>query len=92
MKLILLSLCFCNYSVAILKKVRVSNSNGQEDLLGVRVIKEKKSESLILASKSSARATLLKNAGISFETAPSSVDEDPIKRTMKSKCSEAVAK
>jgi septum formation protein len=39
---------------------------------------------LILASGSTVRARLLKNAGLAFEIIPSSVDEDAIKRTQKS--------
>ena len=61
-------------------------------MLGVGIIKEKKTESLILASKSSVRATLLKNAGISFKIFPSTVDENPIKTSMRSKSGETASK
>lgn len=37
---------------------------------------------VILASRSSSRATLLRNAGIAFEARPVSVDEDAVKESM----------
>ena len=62
------------------------------NLIGVGVIKEKKTEVLILASNSSVRATLLKNAGISFKIVPSEINEDPIKIAMRPEGSEAASK
>ena len=62
------------------------------DLIGVGVIKEKKTEVLILASNSSVRATLLKNAGISFKIVPSEINEAPIKIAMRPEGSEAASK
>ena len=38
--------------------------------------------SLILASSSTVRRTLLENAGVSFQVIPANVDEDAIKQSM----------
>ncbi|MDA0229460.1 MAG: Maf family nucleotide pyrophosphatase [Proteobacteria bacterium] len=48
-------------------------------------------ELLILASASTARAQLLRGAGLTFETRPSDVDEDELKTTMKAEGAEATA-
>lgn len=40
-------------------------------------------ERLILASKSKARAALLRNAGLSFKVVPANIDEEKIARTIK---------
>jgi septum formation protein len=48
-------------------------------------------ESLILASASTARAALLKGAGLDFETRPSHVDEDELKIRMRPEGAEAAA-
>ena len=46
---------------------------------------------LILASASTARAKLLRGAGLAFETRPSDVDEDELKTVMKTEGAEATA-
>ena len=46
---------------------------------------------LILASASTARAQLLRGAGLAFETRPSDVDEEELKMTMKAEGAEATA-
>ena len=46
---------------------------------------------LILASASTARAELLRGAGLAFDTRPSDVDEDELKTAMKAEGAEATA-
>lgn len=56
-----------------------------------RIIADNSAALLILASASTARAALLRGAGLSFERRPSAVDEDALKIALKSQGAEATA-